>query len=45
MPSSSFFAQDLARRDEVVEQGVATPEHAAFVAKLAKARDRAGGAK
>jgi len=41
----AIFAQDLARQDEVVEQGVATPEHAAFVAKLARARERAGGAK
>ena len=41
----AIFAPDLARRDEVVEQGLATPEHAAFVAKLARARDRAGGAK
>jgi Uma2 family endonuclease len=40
----AIFAQDLARRDEVVEQGVATPEHAAFVAKLAAARARTGAA-
>jgi Uma2 family endonuclease len=41
----SLFAQDRARRDAVLEQGVATPEHAAFVARLAAARNRAGGAK
>ena len=29
---------------EVLEQGLATPEHAAFAAKLAEARRRAEGA-
>jgi Putative restriction endonuclease len=31
-------AEDLDRLIEVLEQGLATPEHAAFAAKLAKAR-------
>jgi hypothetical protein len=34
----AIFAQDRAQRDAILEQGIATPEHAAFVAKLAKAR-------
>jgi Uma2 family endonuclease len=34
---AAIFAGDRARRDEVVEEGVRTPEHAAFVAKLARA--------
>jgi Uma2 family endonuclease len=36
----ALFAQDLDRLIEVLEQGLATPEHAAFVAKLARARAR-----
>jgi Uma2 family endonuclease len=34
----AIFAQERAQRDAILEQGIATPEHAAFVAKLAKAR-------
>jgi hypothetical protein len=30
----AIFSRDRARRDAVLEQGVATPEHAAFVAKI-----------
>ena len=33
----SILTGDRARRDEVLEQGLATPEHAAFAAKLAAA--------
>ena len=33
----ALFAEDLDRLIEVLEQGLATPEHAAFVAKLAAA--------
>ena len=36
MPQA-LFAEDLDRLIEVLEQGLATPEHAAFVAKLAAA--------
>ena len=41
----ALYAEDLDRLIQVLEQGLATPEHAAFVAKLAAARDRAGDAK
>ncbi len=34
----AFFARDSARLMAAVQQGVATPEHAAFVARLAAAR-------
>jgi Uma2 family endonuclease len=34
----AILARDHDRRDEVLERGLATPEHAAFVAKLAAAR-------
>jgi hypothetical protein len=37
---SALYARDLDRLIEVLEQGLATPEHAAFVAKLAKAGAR-----
>jgi hypothetical protein len=40
----AIFSQDRARRDAILEQGVATPEHAAFVAKLAAARRRTSDA-
>jgi Uma2 family endonuclease len=33
----AIFTQDRARRDAILEQGVATPVHAAFVARLAAA--------
>jgi len=36
----AIFGQDRARRDAVLEQGVATREHATFVAKLAEAREK-----
>ncbi len=42
LDSEALYAEDLDRLIEVLEQGLATPEHAAFVAKLAKAR-RTGG--
>ncbi len=34
----ALFAQDLDRLIEVLDQGLATPEHSAFVQKLAAAR-------
>jgi Uma2 family endonuclease len=37
---AALFARDRARRDEVLEQGVQSPAHAAFVARLARARAR-----
>jgi Uma2 family endonuclease len=36
----ALFAEDLDRLIEVLEQGLATPEHAAFVARLARPRAR-----
>jgi Uma2 family endonuclease len=36
----ALYAHDLDRLIEVLEQGLASPEHAAFVAKLARARAR-----
>ena len=36
----ALYAEDLDRLIEVLEQGLATPEHAEFVAKLAGARAR-----
>jgi len=40
----AFYAEDLDRLIEMLEQGLATPDHAAFAARLAEARRRAGGA-
>jgi Uma2 family endonuclease len=40
----AFYAEDLDRLVEVVEQGVRTPEHADFAARLAEARRLASGA-
>jgi Uma2 family endonuclease len=40
----AFYSEDLDRLIAVLNQGLATPEHAAFVARLAEARRRAGGA-
>ena len=41
LDAEAFFAEDLDRLVEVLEQGLATPEHAAFVARLAEpARER-----
>jgi hypothetical protein len=39
----ALVAQDYARLMAVLEQGLATPEHAAFVARLAAARAAGGG--
>ncbi len=39
----AFFAEDFDRISEVLDQGLATPEHAAFAADLADARRRAEG--
>jgi Uma2 family endonuclease len=40
----AFYAEDLDRLIEVLEWGLATPEHAAFAARLAEAGRRAEGA-
>jgi Uma2 family endonuclease len=40
LDAKAIFAGDRARRDEVLEMGLATPEHAEFVAKLAAAKRR-----
>jgi len=45
LDAGALFAQDRRRLIRVLKRGLATPEHAAFVAKLAEARERAGGAK
>jgi Uma2 family endonuclease len=45
LDAESLFAEDRHRLIEVLKQGLATPEHAAFVARLAKARRRAGDRK
>jgi Uma2 family endonuclease len=37
LDAEAFYAEDLDRIAEVLEQGVATPEHAAFMARLASA--------
>jgi hypothetical protein len=34
----AFYAQDIDRLVEVVEQGLATPEHADFLARLERER-------
>jgi Uma2 family endonuclease len=39
LDAAAIFARDHDRRDEVLDQGLATPEHADFVAKLAAARE------
>ncbi len=39
LDAAAIFARDHDRRDEVLERGLASPEHAAFVAKLAAARE------
>jgi hypothetical protein len=38
LDAQALFRRDRARRDEVLEQGVASPPHAAFMARLARAR-------
>jgi Uma2 family endonuclease len=43
LDAKAVFAGDRARRDEVLEQGLASPEHAELVAKLAAARDQSRG--
>jgi Uma2 family endonuclease len=40
LDSQAILAGNRARRDEVLEQGLATPAHAAFVARLARARPK-----
>jgi Uma2 family endonuclease len=40
---AALFARDLDRLIQVLEQGLASPEHAEFVAKLAAARSRGSG--
>jgi len=45
LDGEALFAEDRRRLIQVLGQGIATPEHAAFVAKLAKARERAGDAR
>ena len=45
LDAQALYAQDRDRLIEVLEQGLATPDHAAFVAKLAKARRTGGNAK
>jgi Uma2 family endonuclease len=42
LDSKALFAEDLDRLVEVLEQGLATPEHTAFVARLARARAKRG---
>jgi Uma2 family endonuclease len=39
----ALYDDDLERLAQVVDQGLATPEHAAFAARLAEARGRIGG--
>ena len=39
LDASALFAEDRQRLITVLEQGLATPEHAAFAAKLAAARE------
>jgi hypothetical protein len=38
--AEALFALDRARRDEVLERGIPSPEHAAFVARLERNRAR-----
>ena len=45
LDAAALFAEDRHRLIEVLEQGLATAEHAAFVARLANARGDAGAAK
>ena len=40
LDAETLFARDRARRREVLERGLQSPEHAAFVAKLARNRAR-----
>jgi Uma2 family endonuclease len=40
LDAEAVFARDRARRNEVLEQGIQSPEHAAFVARLARNRAR-----
>ena len=39
----ALYADDLDRLVEVLEQGLATPEHAAFAARLAEAHGASAG--
>jgi hypothetical protein len=45
LDGDALFAEDRRRLIEVLDQVLATAEHAAFVARLAKARGGAGEAK
>ena len=40
---AALYAEDLGRLIEVLEQGLATPAHAAFATRLAKPRHEASG--
>jgi Uma2 family endonuclease len=40
LAAEALFALDRAQRDEVLEQGIPSPEHAAFVARLERNRAR-----
>jgi Uma2 family endonuclease len=44
LDADAYYAEDLVRMIQVLDQGLATPEHAAFAARLAEARRRAEGA-
>jgi hypothetical protein len=39
LDADAFYAEDLDQIAEVLEQGVATPEHSEFAAKLAARRE------
>ena len=41
----ALYAEDLDRLIEILDQGLATPEHAAFAAHLAQGRTEGGGLK
>jgi Uma2 family endonuclease len=40
LDSESIFAKDRNRRDEVLEQGLMSPQHATFVARLARSKKK-----
>jgi Uma2 family endonuclease len=44
LDAEAFYAEDLVLMIRVLDQGLATPEHAVFVVNLAEARRRAEGA-
>ncbi len=43
LDAAALFLMDRNRRDEVLERGLRSPAHAAFVARLARARARRSG--